>query len=187
MTCHHWDFNNYLQEAVRDDKDLNHLRHREMLRLSDGKDEMGLGRYIKALTDLAILTDQSNPRKNASDGRWPRKANLLKIEPDYNDDQSSEDEDDSIGKTAMFCLIHRALSKNTKGHISPERWERLTVETRRTLHSMTPEDCQQLYESLSDEPSSPGGSHEANTTETTAPDNKDSVNTTLETVITDGD
>jgi hypothetical protein len=72
---------NYLQEAVRYDKHLNHLRHREMLHLTDGKDEMGLGRYIEALTDLAILTDQSNPRKNASDGRRPpRKANRLETD-----------------------------------------------------------------------------------------------------------
>jgi hypothetical protein len=66
---------NYLQEAVRDDNDLNHLRHREMLRISEGKVEMSLGRHIEALVDLAILTDQSNPRKNASDGRRsPRNA-----------------------------------------------------------------------------------------------------------------
>ena len=67
---------NYLQEAVRDDKDLNQLRHREMLRLAEGKPEMGLDRYIEALIDLAILTDQSNPRKNASNGRRsPRNVN----------------------------------------------------------------------------------------------------------------
>ena len=132
---------NYLQEAVRDDKDLNHMRHQEMLRLSDGKDAMELGRYIEALTDLAILTDQSNPRKNASDGcRAFRKANTLTIEPDYGDDQSSQDEDNSFVETGMSYLIHRVVSKNTKGYISLESWEKLNVETQRILRGMTPEE-----------------------------------------------
>ena len=93
---------NYLQEAVRDDKDLNHSRHREMPCITEGKVEMSIGRYIKALIDLAILTDQSNPRKNTSDGRHsPRNAHRLEIEPDYGDDQDSEDEEDSVGESAM--------------------------------------------------------------------------------------
>jgi hypothetical protein len=52
---------NYLQEAVSNDTELNHLRHREMLHLSDGKDAMELTRYIEALGDLPVLADQSTP------------------------------------------------------------------------------------------------------------------------------
>jgi hypothetical protein len=112
---------NYLQEAVRDDNDLNSLRHREMLRFVDGKGEMGLVRYIEALINLAVLTDQSNPRKNASDGcHLHRNVNQLKIEPDYENDQDSDDDDNSVGETTMSYLIHRTVSKNTKGYISPE-------------------------------------------------------------------
>jgi hypothetical protein len=132
---------NYLQEAVRDDNDLNGLRHREVLRFANGKGEMRLVRYIEALIDLAMLTDQSNPRKNASDGRQPHhNANRLEIEPDHEDDQDSVGDDDSVGKTTMSYLIHRIVSKNTKDYISLEKWEKLTVETRLTLRGMTPED-----------------------------------------------
>ena len=125
---------NYLQEAVRDDKDLNQLHHREMLRLAEGKPEMGLDRYIEALIDLAILTDQSNPRKNASDGRRPpRNANRLEIGPDYEDEQSSDgDDDDSVEDAETSYMIHRVVSKHTSGYISPEKWDKLNVETRKS-------------------------------------------------------
>ena len=117
---------NYLQEAVRDDKDLNQLRHREMLCLAEGKPEMGLDRYIEALIDLAILTDQSNPRKNASDGRRsPRNANRLEIGPDYEDEQSSDgDDDDSVEDTKTSYMIRRVVLKHTSGYISPKKWDK---------------------------------------------------------------
>ena len=179
---------NYLQEAVRDDKDLNHLRHREMPRITEGKVKMSLGRYIEALVDLGILTDQSNPRKNASDGRRsPRNAHRLEIEPDYGDDQDSEDEEDSVGESAMSYLIHRVVSKNTTGHISPEKWDKLNVETRRTLRGMTPEKRQELHESPREDPTDSGGPREVNNAESSTSDTEDSVKPSSETVVADGD
>ena len=66
-----------------------------------GRPEMGLDRYIEARIDLAILTDQCNPRKNTSDGRRsPRNAHRLEIQPDYGDDQSSDDDDDPVEDTS---------------------------------------------------------------------------------------
>ena len=126
---------NYLQEAVRDDKDLNQLRHREMLRLAEGKPEMGLDRCIEALIDLAILTDQSNPRKNASDGRRSScNAHRLEIGPDYEDEQISDDDDDSVEGTDTSYMIHRVASKHTSGCISPEKWDKLM--SRLVMHSV---------------------------------------------------
>ena len=179
---------NYLQEAVRDDKDLNQLRHREMLRLAEGKPEMGLDRYIEALIDLAILTDQSNPRKNASDGRRsPRSANRLEIGPDYEDEQSSDDDDDSVEDTETSYMIHRVVSKHTSGYISPEKWDKLNVETRNALRAMTPEKRQELYESLREAPADSSGSREVNNTEISASGPEDTTETPKEKVTTDGD
>ena len=179
---------NYLQEAVRDDKDLNQLRHREMLRLAEGKPEMDLDRYIEALIDLAILTDQSNPRKNASDGRRSsRNAHRLEIGPDYEDEQSSDDDDDSVEGTDMSYMIHRVVSKHTSGYISPEKWDKLNVETHNALRAMTPEKRQELYESLREAPSDSSGSREVNNTETSASGPEDAVESSTEKVVTDGD
>ena len=180
---------NYLQEAVRDDKDLNQLRHREMLRLAEGKPEMGLDRYIEGLIDLTILTDQSNPRKNASDGRRPpRNANRLEIGPDYEDEQSSDgDDDDSVEDTETSYMIHRVVSKHTSGYISPEKWDKLNVETRNALRAMTPEKRQELYESLREAPSDSSGPREVNNTETSASGPEDTVKISKEKVVTDGD
>jgi len=81
---------------------------------------MGLDRYIEALIDLAILTDQSSPRKNASDGRRsPGSANRLEIGPDYGEEQSSDDDDDSVEEAKTSYMIHRVVSKHTSGCITP--------------------------------------------------------------------
>ena len=179
---------NYLQEAVRDDKDLNQLRHREMLRLAEGKSEMGLDRYIEALIDLAILTDQSNPRKNASDGRRsPRNANQLEIVPDYEEEQSSDDDDDSVEDTETSCMIHRVVSKHTSGYLSPEKWDKLNIETRNAIRAMTPEKHQELYESLREAPSDSSEPREVNNTETSASGPEDTDEISTEKVVTDGD
>ena len=119
---------------------------------------MGLDRYIEALIDLAILTDQSSPRKNASDGRRPhRSANRLEIGPDYEVEQSSDDDDDSFEEAKTYYMIHRVAQKHNAGYITPEKWEKLNVETRNALRAMTPEKRQELYESLRDAPADSNG------------------------------
>ena len=84
-------------------------------------------------------------------------------------------------------MIHRVVSKHTSGYLSPEKWDKLNVETRNALRAMTPEKRQELYESLREAPSDSSGSREVNNTEISASGPEDTTETPKEKVTTDGE
>ena len=84
-------------------------------------------------------------------------------------------------------MIHLVVSKHTSGYISPEKWDKLNVETRDALRAMTPEKRQELYESLREAPADSSGSREVNNTEISASGPEDTTETPKEKVTTDGD
>jgi hypothetical protein len=106
------------------------LCHREILRLSDGKDTMRLTRCIEALGDLVVLADQSTPRKNAksSDGHRPHcSAHLLQLGSGSESDSSIDEDGDPIDETVLAYLIHKMVLKNVTGFISSDRRDRLSA------------------------------------------------------------
>jgi hypothetical protein len=105
----------YLPEAVSNDAELNRLWHWEILRISDVKNAMELTRYIKALGDLAVLADQSTPRKTAKslDGyQRNHSTHLLQIGSGSDSNSNSDDDGDPINKTTLAYLVHKMVKSN---------------------------------------------------------------------------
>jgi hypothetical protein len=127
----------YLQEAVSLDRDLNRMRHDQMLRVSQGKTTMVLTQCMDALNDIAALADKASPRTGGSGktgGLGSRhRANWTEFGCDLDDDDNNDKDDDVATNTfnedgVNFYLVHKIAQKKQIGLISGENWAKLSAE-----------------------------------------------------------